>query len=158
MQTPLIKTLIWVLVAIITSVAIQIPMLWHGDYAFLYPNLLIVFISIMSIRNSFEFYNIGFHRNKWSRYFLFVLNIFIFLYILNRLEIVLGVIDSMDVKNLISSSTITFNETVDVLKYVNKEYLFFSIASFVGLAIYNLRLLASFWKLTTSLKRERKLT
>lgn len=157
MDTKLIKSLIWIFVALIASFAIQIPMLWQGDYALLYPNILIVFVSIMSIRNTFEFYSIGLHKNKWLRYFLLVINLFVFIYILNRLELLLGIIDSMDMKSLITSSTITFDESVELLRYINKEYLFFSVASFVGLIIYNIRILTSFWKKST-LKREQRLT
>lgn len=157
MNTPLVKTFIWLFVALSVSVAFQIPMLWQGTYHFLYPNLLIVFVSIITIRNSFEFYSISFHQNKWLRYFLFVLNIFIFIYIINRLEIVLGIVDSMDVQKLITSSSITFNESVALLKYVSKEYLFFSVASFVGIAIYNIRILSSFWR-KSKVKREQQLS
>lgn len=156
MKAERIKTIVWLLFAALASIAVQIPMLWHGEYHFILPNFLIVFLTIVSIRNSFEFYSILFHKNKWLRYALFVLNIFLFIYILNRLELVLGVIDSMAMDQLISSDSISLNEAVDLMKYINNEFLLFSIASFVGLAIYNIRILTSFWK-KASIKREKKL-
>ena len=151
-----IKSIIWLFFAVLASIAVQIPMLWHGEYHFLMPNFLIVFVTIISIRNSFEFYTIALHKNKWVRYALFVLNIFLFIYILNRLELVLGVIDSMAMNQLISSDSISLNESVDLMKYINNEFLLFSVSSFVGLVIYNIRILTSFWKKAT-IKREKKI-
>lgn len=156
MQPHLLKTIIWFIVATLVSLAVQTPMIWHGEYYFLFSNLLIVFVAIVSLRNAFEFYSIGFHRNKWLRYCILVFNLFVFIYLINRLEIILGIIDGMDVEKLITSSSISFNETVDLLKYIKKEYLFFSMASFVGIIIYNLRLLASFWK-NSQLKKEQRI-
>ena len=156
MKTAWIKTIGWLVFAMIASIAVQTPMLWHGEYHFLLPNLLIVFVTITSIRNSFEFYIIGLHKNKWVRYALFVFNIFLFIYILNRLELILGVIDSMAMDQLITSDSISLNEAVDLMKYINTEFLLFSVSSFVGIIIYNIRILSSFWKKAT-IKRERKL-
>lgn len=156
MKAARIKSIVWLIFAVIASFAVQTPMLWHGEYHFLLPNLLIVFVTITSIRNSFEFYSIPLHRNKWVRYALFVLNIFLFIYILNRLELVLGVIDSMAMNQLISSDSISLNESVELMKYINNEFLLFSVSSFIGIIIYNIRILTSFWK-KAIVKREKKL-
>ena len=156
MNIPLIKNLTWLFIALLVAAAIQVPMLWHGEYAFLLPNTLIVVISIVSLRNTIDFDEISFHKNKWFRYFTFVLNIFLFIYLLNRLELLTGIIDSMDMSALINSSSISLSESVDLFKYINKEYIIMSIASFVAMFVYNIKILRSFWK-RSNVKRERKL-
>ena len=42
MQPRLLKTIIWFIVAILVSLAVQTPMIWHGEYYFLFSNLLIL--------------------------------------------------------------------------------------------------------------------
>lgn len=156
MNINLIKTVIWVFVAIIVAVAVQIPMLWQGEYQFILPNSLIIFVTVLYLRNAFDFKLIGLHQNKWIKYAIFVMNIFLFIYLLNRLELMMGIIDNMDINKLIVSDTIGFNSSVELFQYINKEYLFFSVASFVAIALYNIKLLASFWK-KAGIKRERQL-
>ena len=156
MNIPLIKNLSWLLIAIVVAIAVQIPMLWHGDYAFLLPNTMIVIISILALRNAIDFNEIGWHKNKWFRYFIFVLNIFLFIYLLNRLELLTGVIDSMDMSALIANQEMSLSESVDLFKYINKEYIILSIASFVAMFVYNIQILRSFWR-KSKVKREKKL-
>lgn len=156
MNIPLIKNLSWLLIAVLVAVAIQFPMLWHGNYTFLFPNTLIIMITILSVRNTIEFEEVALHKNKWLRYFIFVLNIFLFIFILNRLELLTGIIDSMDMSALIESDSISLGESVELFKYINKEYTILSIASFVAMFVYNLKILRSFWK-RSKVKRERKL-
>ena len=141
MNIPLIKSLAWLLISILVAIAIQVPMLWHGNYAFILPNTLIVVLTVLSIRNTIEFDEVGLHKNKWFRYFLFMSNLFLFIYLLNRLELLAGIIDSMDMSALIDSSTITLSESVDLFKYINKEYLILSIASFVSMFVYNIKII-----------------
>lgn len=156
MNIPLIKNLTWFFIAFLIAFAVQVPMLWHGKYAFLMPNTLIVVLSILALRNTFEFNEIDWHRGKWFRYFIFVINIFLFIFLLNRLELITGIIDSMDMSALIQSDTITLSESVDLFKYINKEYLILTITSFVAMFVYNIKILRSFWQRST-VKRERKL-
>jgi hypothetical protein len=156
MNVPLIKNLTWLFIAIILALAIQVPMLWHGKYAFLFPNTLIVVVSVLALRNTLEFEQVAWHRSKWFRYIVFTGNIFLFLYLLNRLEALTGVIDSMRMSALIESDTISLSESVDLFKYINKEYIVITIASFVAMIVYNVKILRSFWKNST-VKRERKL-
>lgn len=156
MNINLIKTIIWVFVAIIAAVTVQIPMLWQGEYQFILPNSLVVFVTVLYLRNAFDFKHISLHQNKWIKYAIFVMNIFLFIYLLNRLELMMGIIDNMDMNKLIISDTIGFDSSVELFQYIHKEYLFFSIGSFVAIAIYNIKLLASFWK-KAEIKRERQL-
>lgn len=132
-------------------------MLWHGDYTFLSYNILIVLITVLYFRNAFDFKNLKLHYNKWARYFLFCLNIFLFIFLLNRVEILLGHVDSMAIDKLIKSKEyLSMEESAKLLKYINTEYLFFTISSFTAIAVYNIRILTSFWK-RTKIKRERKI-
>lgn len=137
--------------------AFQIPMLWHGEYTFLPYNMLIILITILYLKNTFDFKNIKLHYNKWWRYGFFVFNIFLFIFLLNRVELLLGYIDSMSIDKLIlSKEYLNMNESSKLLKYINAEYLLFTISSFAAIAVYNIRILTSFWK-RTKIKRERKL-
>ena len=56
MNLSLFKNVIWLFVAILVAIAIQTPMLWHGDYQFILPNTLIVVLSIIYFRNTFDSY------------------------------------------------------------------------------------------------------
>ncbi len=157
MDVKLIKSLIWFSVAVLVAVIIQIPMLWQGEYHYMLNNTLIIALTILFLRNAFDFKQISLHKNKWVRYFIFVLNIFLFIYILNRLEFMLGLIDNMDMNKLITSDNMSLSASVELFQYIHKEYLFFSVASFVAIAIYNIKLLTSFWQ-RAQIKRERQLS
>lgn len=157
MQADLIKNALWLSVAFIVALAFQIPMLWHGEYTFIINNMLIILVTILYLRSAFDFKNIHLHYNKWARYLIFCLNIFLFIFILNRAEVLLGYVDSMSIdKLIISKEYLSMSESAKLLAYINTEYLLFTIASFAAIAVYNLRILTSFWK-RTKLKRERKL-
>lgn len=157
MQANTIKNAIWVIIAIIIAISFQIPMLWHGEYNFITYNMLIIFVTVLYFRNTFDFKNIKLHYNKWARYIIFCFNIFLFIFILNRVELLLGFIDSMAIDKLINSEEyLSMSESSKLLNYINAEYLLFTISSFAAIAAYNLRILISFWK-RTKIKRERKL-
>lgn len=156
MSVKSIKNILWLLIALIAAFVFQIPMLFQGEYLYFWNNTLIILVSITYFRNALDFDQIFYHGNKWSRYGIFVFNILIFMFILNRLEIVLGHIDSMAMHKLMKSETITLQGSVDLFRYIHKEYLIFSVASFVGIVVYNFRILSSFWK-KAKIKREKQL-
>lgn len=157
MQANTIKTALWVVIAIIIALAFQLPMLWHGEYTFIIPNLLIIIVTILYFRNAFDFKSIKLHYSNWARYLIFSFNIFLFIFILNRVEVLLGHIDSMAINKLIiSKEYLSMNESSKLLNYINTEYFLFSISSFAAIAAYNIRILTSFWK-RTKIKSERKI-
>lgn len=156
MNISLLKTLIWLFVAFLVAIAFQIPMLWHGEYYLLLPNTLIIASSIFYLRNALEFNSVFFHKNKWVRYLIFVLNIVLFIYLMNRLELVMGFVDSLAMENILKTAPIDFNKSLELLNYVGKEYLAFSIASFVAIAVYNVKIFTSFWG-KAKVKSERQL-
>ena len=151
-----IKNILWLLIALVAAFVFQIPMLLQGKYLFFWNNTLIIVTSITYLRNTLDFDQIFYHSNKWFRYGIFVFNILLFMFILNRLEILLGHIDSMAMHNLMLSDTISLQGSVDLFQYIHKEYLIFSVASFVGIVVYNIRILRSFWK-RAKIKREKQL-
>lgn len=151
-----IKNILWLLIALVAAFVFQIPMLLQGEYLYFWNNTLIIITSITYLRNTLDFDQIFYHSNKWLRYGIFVFNILLFMFILNRLEIVLGHIDSMAMHKLMQSETITLQGSVDLFQYIHKEYLIFSVGSFVGIVVYNIRILRSFWK-KAKIKREKQL-
>ncbi len=151
-----IKNILWLFIALIAAFVFQIPMILQGKYLYFWNNTLIIITSIIYFRNALDFDQIFYHRSKWLRYGIFIFNILLFMFILNRLEIVLGHIDSMAMNKLMQSETITLQGSVDLFRYIHKEYLIFSVASFVGIVVYNIRILSSFWK-KAKIKREKQL-
>jgi len=157
LQANLIKNILWITIAFIVAIAFQIPMLWHGEYTFLVYNMMLIVLTIIYIRNFFDFESLNFHYKKWWKYGIFMLNILLFIFFLNRAEILLGHVDSMAIdKLIISKEYLSMEESSKLLKYINTEYLLFTISTFVAIAVYNIKILASFWK-RTKIKRERKI-
>lgn len=148
--------MIWLLVAVLLALAIQVPMLWQGKYLFLLPNTLCIMLTVLYIRNGLDFRNIAWHKSKWLRYIIFVLNIFLFIFILNRLELFLGYVDSMSIESILKIKNYESFNLLEMLKYINNEYLLFSVASFLAIAFYNIKLFTSFWN-RSKLKSERQL-
>ncbi|MCB9257467.1 MAG: hypothetical protein H6579_10080 [Chitinophagales bacterium] len=156
MKLNYLKSLIWLFVAILLTLAVQVPMLWQGNYLFLLPNSLTILLSVLYIRNGLDFKNIEWHKNKWLRYVVFVLNIFLFIFILNRLELFLGYVDSMSIESILKIKNYENFNLIEMLQYIHNEYLLFSIASFLAIVFYNIKLFTSFWN-RSKLKSERPL-
>ncbi len=151
-----IKLLLVLFLSFIAAIAFQIPMIWYGSYSLLGLNFLVIFISIFYLYSILEFKNVFYHFIKRVKQVLFLFNVFLFIYIFNRLEFVLGIVDSMAIEKLVANFPKSPSEQIRLLQYINTEYLAFSIGALIMIIVYNSRILASFWSKST-LIRETKL-
>lgn len=145
MNLNVLSNILWFVFAILVAVAIQIPMLLKGSYNFILPNTITIVLAVFYIHLSFNFYKIKAHVSKWFRYFVFVGNIILFIYLLNRLELVLNLADSMDIYKILPDKYIGLTETANLLAYIKNEYLLFSVMLFVMMIYYNITIVRSFY-------------
>lgn len=146
MNLNLLSNILWFSFALLVAIAVQIPMLIKGTYNFILPNTLTIVLAVLYIHLSFNFYKVKAHVNKWYRYFVFVSNVILFIYLLNRLEVVLNLIDSMDIYKILPDKYIELAETANLLAYIKSEYLLFSVMLFVMMIYYNITIIRSFYK------------
>lgn len=145
-KATVINEIIWYLVAIVFAFAVCFPVLYQANYAYLPYNLIIVVVAFTYLRYILSFKSLRFLQAKWIRVFWFVLNLLLFLFILNRMEFMVRWYDSFAFFEMFQNKAMSITEQKELADYVYKEYVIFSIASFVGIIGFNLRILGSFWK------------
>lgn len=152
----IILELVWWIIAFALAFAVIYPITSQAEYVHTLPNVLIVVLTVTYIRYILTFKKLWFLKNKYLRIGWFIINIYFFIYILNRLEVVSGAIDSFAVFDLFKHHDLTLTSEKQLIDYISVQYLSFSIASFVGIVGYNIRLLASFWS-RSKVKEENKI-
>lgn len=149
-----IQEFIWLLVSVLFAIGICYPVTLQAEYLHLLPNFLIVFLSLNYIRYIVTFKKLWFLKPKAVRVGWFIINIYLFIYLLNRLEVVLTAIDSVAVFEVFINHTLRISEEAELVEYIKKQYTIFTMASFLGIILFNIRLLVSFWS-TSKVKKEK---
>ena len=142
----LIKEFLWLLIAFLVCAIVQFPIYQKIEYKFLLSNSLIIVASVLYIKSALDFKNLIYLKNKWIRIVFFVVNLFVFISIIPTLQNIIILFDSFTIMSftdkfvLLSPPTESF-----LLKYIQNEYLLFSIVTIIGLIIVNILILKSFW-------------
>lgn len=140
------KEILWLIVAFIIAILIQLPIINEIEYKFIVANTLVIIISVFYFRMVLDFKNMFFLRKKWIKYFLFATNLFLFVFIVTRIQKVLLLFDLFSVSTFSEISNSLSNETeMFLLNYIQKEYLFFSLFSLLVIVVLNSKIIASFW-------------
>lgn len=152
----IVLEIVWWLIAFTLAFAVVYPITSQAEYVHILPNVLIVILTVTYLRYILTFKKLWFLKNRYLRIGWFIFNIYLFIYILNRLEVVSGAIDSFAVFDLFKHHNLTLVSEKQLIDYISVQYLSFSIASFVGIIGYNIRILASFWS-RSKVKEENKI-
>jgi hypothetical protein len=151
------QEVVWWLVSVVLAWAVVYPITSQADFNYAFPNFLIVVLSFNYLRYIITFTKLWFLKPKPVRIGWFLLNMYVFIFILNRLEVALVAVDSYAVYEIFSNHSLNPNNERNLLKYFESQYVLFSVASFLGIAGYNFRLLASFWS-KSKVKKEQIIT
>lgn len=144
----LIKEILWIIIAAVISVLVQYPIISVIDYKFFAANTMLVFISVYYLRIAADLKNMFFVKSKWFRFVLFSSNLFLFVFVITRIQKLIILYDVFSItayaKNVVILKPIVES---DLIHYINTEFLFFGVFALVAIVILNLKVLASFWKL-----------
>lgn len=143
----ILKEIIWILIALIVAAIVQFKIVQTIDYKFLYVNTLVIFISVFYLRSIADYRNMLFVRNSYIKYLLFAFNLFLFVFIITRIQKIVVIYDSFTI-TAYSNSYNFLAPTVEaeIISYIHKEFLFFSIFSLVAIVFFNIKTITSFWK------------
>jgi hypothetical protein len=152
----IVLELIWWIIAFALAYAVIYPITSQAEYVHILPNMLNVVLSVTYIRYILTFRQLWFLKNRYLRIGWFFFNIYLFVYILNRLEFVTGAINSFAVFDLFKHHDLTLSSEKQLIDYISVQYSSFSIAAFVGIRGFNIRILGSFWS-RSKVKEENKI-
>lgn len=143
----ILKEIIWVLVALIMAAIVQLYILEKIDYKFIVSNTVVIFISVFYLRMIADYKNMFFAKNKWFRYFLFSFNLFLFVFIVTRIQQFIVLYDTFSI-TAYTNNFILLSPSVeaDIIGYIHKEFLFFGVFSLVAIFFLNIRTIISFWR------------
>lgn len=140
-----INELIWIVAALLVGLAICFPILYQAEYRYIGNNLLIALVSVTYIRYIITFKSLTFLKSKWTRFVWFAFNLILFIFVLNRLEYIVRWYDSFAFEMMFQNADLTVTQQKSLATYIFREYTILSIATFVSIIGYNIKILASFW-------------
>lgn len=142
----ILKEILWLLIAIILSIAILFPIVDAIDYKFLYFNIFIIFLSVFYARLILDFYSITIYSIKWVRYIFFSLNLFLLVTVFSKIHKIVALFDIFTITSYSNKITVLdYTHEGKLINYINTEILLFGIICFVGIAMFNIKLIKSYW-------------
>lgn len=143
----ILQEIIWIFIALILAAIVQFYIVQNIEFKFLLANTLVIFVSVYYTRLAVDLKNIFFFKNKWLKYFLISFNLFLFIFIITRIQKVIILFDVYSISSY-SKKVVVLEplQESNLINYIHKEFLFFSIFSLVAIVILNSKLLVSFWK------------
>lgn len=149
-----IQEALWLVVSVALAIGILYPVTSQTNYLHILPNFLVVVLAFNYLRYGVTFEKLWFLKTKAVRVGWFIINIYLFIYMLNRMELILTAIDSYAVFEVFTGHQLSLTEEKKLLDYIHVEYIVFSMAAFLGIIVYNFRILASFWRSGRVVKEE----
>lgn len=143
----IIREILWGVVAIVLSGIILFPIVSKIDYIYIVSNFIILFLAIFYFRATLDFKRMFFVSSKTLRYVLFASNLFLFVYVVTRIQKVLILFDVYSITAYAKSYVdLSLKEETKLIHYINQEYLLASISLLVLILVLNMKILRSFWK------------
>lgn len=143
----ILKEILWIIISLVLSLLVQYPILRVIEYKFFAANTLVIFISIYYLRMAADMKNMFFVKNKWFRYLFFSFNLFLFVFIITRVQKLVILFDVFSItafaENVVILSPL---KESNIMNYINNEFLFFGVFSLVAITVLNVKILVSFWK------------
>lgn len=143
----IIREILWGVVAIVLSGIILFPIVSKIDYIYIVSNFIILFLAIFYFRAVLDFKRMFFVSSKTLRYVLFASNLFLFVYVVTRIQKVLVLFDVYSITAYAKSYVdLSLKEETKLIHYINQEYLLASISLLVLIVVLNAKILMSFWR------------
>lgn len=142
-----IKETLWLIISLIIAFLVQYPIISVIDYKFLAANTMLVFIAVYYLRLAADLKNVFFIQNKWLKYFFFSFNLFLFVFVITRIQKLIILYDVFSI-TAFAKKIVILKPAIesDLINYINTEFLFFGVFSLVAIVILNIKILVSFWK------------
>lgn len=143
----LLKELLWILVSLIIAFLVQYVIISNIEYKYIISNTTIVFVAMYYTHIAMDLKNMFFINQKWTKYFLFAFNLFLFVFIVTRLQKIIVLYDNFSITTYSNSIRIldTAKEAF-LIDYIHSQFLFFSIFCLVVIFVLNMKIIRSFWK------------
>jgi hypothetical protein len=142
-----LKEILWLIIAFLIALLVQYKITSVIDYNYFIANTLVIVVSIYYLKMAASFKDVFFVKLKWVKYFVFAANLFLFVFIVTRIQKVIALYDVFSV-TAYSNKFVLLDPTREsnLLHYIQKEYLFFSIFALVSIVVLNIKIITSFWK------------
>lgn len=143
----LLKETLWLIITLVLCVLIQYPIISVIDYKYFPENTMVIFISLYYLRLAADLKNVHFLQNKWIKYSLFSFNLFLFVFVITRIQKIIILYDVFSI-TAFAKKIVILSPTVEngLINYINTNFLFFGVFSLVAIVVFNMIILASFWR------------
>jgi len=136
----------WIITASIAYVLL-LPILQKIEYNYLIENALFIVVGITYLRYFVFFNSISFLQPNWVRFILFTANWVLWVYILNRVEMLLQLYDEFDVIDFgMPHNALSYPQQRTLLEYLYKEILLSGIVALLAIALFNIRIIGAYWR------------
>lgn len=143
----IIREILWVTIAFIIAVIIQIPIIKEIDYDFIAINTFIIVFSVIYLRFNLKFENTIGKTNKWLKYLLFSLNFFILVVVILKSQKIIELNDIFSLELYQKTiRVIDINKASKLIKYINTEFMLSAIMLIANALMLNAKILRSFWQ------------
>lgn len=143
----LLQELVWWVITAVVCIAVLKPVTEKINYDYLIENAFFIVAGITTIRYFLFFNSLFFLKNKWVRFVFFTMNFVLWVYVLNRYEMLLQTIDYFDIGYFgMPLKPLTTHEHTTLLQYLYKEILLSGLCALLGFMLLNLRFVGSYWR------------
>jgi hypothetical protein len=143
----LFQEIIWWLITAWACWVVIYPIEQKIHFNYRSENLLFVVVGITSIRYFIFFNSLFFLKNDWVKFIFFTLNWALWVYILNRYEMLLQLHEMYDLQYFgAMKQVLSSDEQNKVLGYLYREVLLSGLVALVGIPLLNLRFIGAYWQ------------
>jgi hypothetical protein len=136
----------WIITASVAYVLL-LPIIQKIEYKYLIENGLFIVVGITYLRYFVFFNSISFLQPNWLRFILFTANWVLWVYILNRVEMLLQLYDEFDVIDFgMPHTALSSTEQRTLLEYLYKEILLSGLVALLAIALFNIRIIGAYWR------------
>jgi hypothetical protein len=141
------KELIWLSITAMATYAVLYPVLNQLYYLYTAVNAAFIFVALTYFRWSVTFKSLSFLRPSWIRFLLFALNFALFFYLMYSEQKLLGRLDDFYIEDFGFPKVFMYDDVKrELFSYLFAEIVFFSTASLVMIAAFQMRLIISYWQ------------
>lgn len=143
----ILQEALWWLITAAVGYVILYPIQQKINFNYWFENLFFIVAGITSIRYFLFFNSLFFLQNQWVRFVFFTLNFVLWVYALNRYEMLLQIHDYYDVSYFGSmKKPLSSKEQTQLLAFIYNEVLLAGFIALLGIILLNLRFVGSYWR------------
>ena len=143
----LIREVLWLGITAMLIYAVLYPVTSKIYYLYWKINVLFILIAFTYFRYSILFKSLPFLKPSWVRFFLFALNLSLFIYLASNEQRLISMADNFYLEDF-GFPKVFINEVAKrgLFKYLYTEIVFFGTASLITLSAFQIRLIISYWQ------------